>query len=104
MLNLSTILGKKQQEPMDDFRIVRTWKEYTDDRKFMKYLMYELEMMGKTAMSFTSIRRSNLPVSSVFPKAPSSPKALWKCTDRFWQLCGSEISNYLPSSPICFIR
>lgn len=45
MLNLSNILNKKQKDPIDDFRIVRTWKEYTDDRKFMKYLMYELEMM-----------------------------------------------------------
>lgn len=65
MLNLSTILGKKKQEPMDDFRIVRTWKEYTDDRKFMKYLMYELEMMEENgnvvhfykAVKFTRIIR-----------------------------------------------
>ena len=42
---LSSILKKNRHDPTDDFRIVRTWKEYTDDRKFMKYLMYELEMM-----------------------------------------------------------
>lgn len=45
MLNLSTILRKNRHDPIDDFRIVRSWKEYTDDRKYMKYLMYELEMM-----------------------------------------------------------
>ena len=47
MLNLSTILRKNRQDPIDDFRIVRSWKEYTDDRKYMKYLMYELEMMDE---------------------------------------------------------
>ena len=45
MLNLSSIIRKNNHDPVDDFRIVRTWKEYTDDRKYMKYLMYELEMM-----------------------------------------------------------
>ena len=45
MLNLSSILRKNNNDPVDDFRIVRAWKEYTDDRKYMKYLMYELEMM-----------------------------------------------------------
>ena len=45
MLNLSSIIQRNRRDPVDDFRIVRSWKEYTDDRKYMKYLMYELEMM-----------------------------------------------------------
>lgn len=45
MLNLSSIIQRSRHDPVDDFRIVRSWKEYTDDRKYMKYLMYELEMM-----------------------------------------------------------
>lgn len=45
MLNLSSIIRPNKNDPVDDFRIVRSWKEYTDDRKYMKYLMYELEMM-----------------------------------------------------------
>lgn len=62
---LSSILKKNRHDPTDDFRIVRTWKEYTDDRKFMKYLMYELEMMEENgnvvhfykAVKFTRIIR-----------------------------------------------
>ena len=65
MLNLSTILRKNRQDPIDDFRIVRSWKEYTDDRKYMKYLMYELEMMEENgniihfykAVKFTRVIR-----------------------------------------------
>ena len=45
MLNLSSIIQRRRNDPIDDFHIVRSWKEYTDDRKYMKYLMYELEMM-----------------------------------------------------------
>ena len=45
MLNLSSIIRKPGRDPVDDFRIVRSWKEYTADRKYMKYLMYELEML-----------------------------------------------------------
>lgn len=44
-MNISSVIKKKRQYPTDDFRIVRSWKEYTDDRKYMKYLMYELELM-----------------------------------------------------------
>ena len=62
---LSSIIKKNRHDPTDDFRIVRTWKEYTDDRKFMKYLMYELEMMEENgnvvhfykAVKFTRIIR-----------------------------------------------
>lgn len=65
MLNLSSILRRNRQDPIDDFRIVRTWKEYTEDRKYMKYLMYELEMMEENgnivhfykAVKFTRIIR-----------------------------------------------
>lgn len=65
MLNLPSILNRNRQDPIDDFRIVRTWKEYTDDRKYMKYLMYELEMMEENgnivhfykAVKFTRIIR-----------------------------------------------
>ena len=65
MFNLSTILRKNRQDPIDNFRIVRSWKEYTDDRKYMKYLMYELEMMEENgnvihfykAVKFTRIIR-----------------------------------------------
>ena len=64
-MNLATIIKKNRHDPVDDFRIVRTWKEYTDDRKFMKYLMYELEMMEENgnvihfykAVKFTRIIR-----------------------------------------------
>jgi len=65
LLNLSTILRPKKNDPTDDFRIVRTWKEYTEDRKFMKYLMYEIEMLEENgnvihfykAVKFTRIIR-----------------------------------------------
>lgn len=65
MLNLSSILNKNRKGVIDDFRIVRVWKEYTDDRKYMKYLMYELEMMEENghivhfykAVKFTRIIR-----------------------------------------------
>ena len=65
MLNLSTILRKNRQDPIDDFRIIRSWKEYTDDRKYMKYLMYELETMEENgnivhfykAVKFTRVIR-----------------------------------------------
>ena len=65
MLNLSSIIRKRNTDPVDDFRIVRSWKEYTEDRKFMKYLMYELEMMEENghivhfykAVKFTRIIR-----------------------------------------------
>ncbi len=65
MLNLSKIVHKKRQDPIDDFRIVRSWKEYTPDRKYMKYLMYELELMEENgnivhfykAVKFTRIIR-----------------------------------------------
>ncbi|HBT65557.1 MAG TPA: hypothetical protein DEB10_12955, partial [Ruminococcaceae bacterium] len=65
MLNLSKILRKDRQNPEDDFRIIRSWKEYTTDRKHMKYLMYELEMMEENgnivrfykAVKFTRIIR-----------------------------------------------
>ena len=64
-MNLATIIKRNRHDPVDDFRIVRTWKEYTDDRKFMKYLMYELEMMEENgnvihfykAVKFTRIIR-----------------------------------------------
>ena len=65
MLNLSSIIRKSGRDPVDDFRIVRSWKEYTDDRKYMKYLMYELEMLEENgnivhfykAVKFTRIIR-----------------------------------------------
>mgnify|MGYP000504749622 CR=1 FL=1 len=44
MLNLPSILRKSKPGHDDDLKILRNWKEYTDDRKNMKYLMYELEM------------------------------------------------------------
>ena len=44
MLNLPSILRKSKPDHNDDLKILRNWKEYTDDRKSMKYLMYELEM------------------------------------------------------------
>ena len=44
MLNLPSILRKSKPGHDDDLKILRNWKEYTDDRKSMKYLMYELEM------------------------------------------------------------
>ena len=64
-MNLSQIIKRNRHDPADDFRIVRTWKEYTDDRKYMKYLMYELEMMEENgnivhfykAVKFTRIIR-----------------------------------------------
>ena len=64
-MNLSQIIKRNRHDPVDDFRIVRTWKEYTDDRKYMKYLMYELEMMEENgnivhfykAVKFTRIIR-----------------------------------------------
>lgn len=43
-MNLRSIIYRNRNDTIDDFRIVRSWKEYTDDRKYMKYLMYELEM------------------------------------------------------------
>lgn len=65
MLNLFSILRKDRQNPEDDYRIIRSWKEYTDDIKYMKYLMYELEMMEENgnivrffkAVKFTRIIR-----------------------------------------------
>lgn len=44
MLNLPSILRKSKPGHDDDLKILRNWKEYADDRKSMKYLMYELEM------------------------------------------------------------
>lgn len=44
MINLPNILRKSKNRHDDDLRIIRNWKEYTDDRKSMKYLMYELEL------------------------------------------------------------
>lgn len=65
MLNLSSILKKNRQDPIDDLRIIRTWKEYSEDRKYLKYLMYELEMVEENgnivhfykAVKFTRIIR-----------------------------------------------
>ncbi len=44
MINLPSILRKSKPRSDDDLKIVRSWKEYTPDRKSMTYLMFELEM------------------------------------------------------------
>lgn len=70
MINLSRILRPDRQKVEDDFRIIRSWREYTDDREYMRYLMYELEMREGNgnivhffkAVKFTRIVR--LPKSS----------------------------------------
>lgn len=38
MLNLSSIIQRSRHDPVDDFRIVRSWKEYTDDRQVYEIL------------------------------------------------------------------
>ena len=77
MLNLSSIIQLRRNDPIDDFRIVRGWKEYTDDRKYMKYLMYELEMMEDNGNICIFIKRLSLHALSVCLKVRSSLKALW---------------------------
>ena len=44
MLDLNNILNKGKNIVNDDFKIIRQWTEYSDDRSKMSYLMYELEM------------------------------------------------------------
>ena len=45
MFNLTSLFVKeKQREYADDLEIMKTWAEYTDDNKQMKYLMYEMKM------------------------------------------------------------
>lgn len=45
MLDIISILSKsKNSKSSDNLRIVRNWPEYTEDRKRMRYLMFELEI------------------------------------------------------------
>ena len=76
MLNLPSILRKSKPGHDDDLKILRNWKEYTDDRKSMKYLMYELEMHEPGGNVVHFYKAISSPVLSDFRKTQSRAKAL----------------------------
>lgn len=96
MLNLPSILRKSKPGHDDDLKILRNWKEYTDDRKSMKYLMYELEMHepgGNVVHFYKAIKLTRI---IRLPKNAKQSEALCLCIRRCWRLCGNAISNCSP--------
>lgn len=60
MFKLSTIFAnQRMRDYTDDLQILRTWAEYTDDNKTMKYLMYEMvveEAGGKVTHLYKALK------------------------------------------------